>query len=81
MERKFNELVTPFEFSFFQISLFTTSKYFLYPGKFMEVFDTLQRLRNKFSKICQFCTTLSFSFSRCIKSDTFVSWRLQTLYL
>jgi len=81
MKRKFNALVTPFEFSYFQISLFTTSKYFLYPGKLMEVSDILQRLGNKFAKTCQVCTSLSSSFSRWNKSDYFVSLRLQTSYL
>jgi len=48
MDWKFRELATPFEFSYFQILLFTTSKYCLNPGKFMEVFYILQHLRNNF---------------------------------
>ena len=59
---KFYELLTTFEFSYFQMSLFTTSKYFIYPGKFMGVFDILQHLGNIYLNICQVCTRLSFSF-------------------
>jgi hypothetical protein len=55
-------LATSFELSYFKIYLFTTSKYCNYPGKFMEVFDILQILGNKFLKICQVSYTLSFSF-------------------
>jgi len=81
MEWKFNELVTTFEFSNFQINLSTITKYCLYPGKFMEFFDILQRLRNIFLETCLFCSTLSFSFSWWNSSDNLVSWRLKTLYL
>jgi len=62
MERKFIELVTTFEFSYFQIPLFTTSKYSLYPGKFMEFFDILQRLRNNFWKLVSSVARSHFPF-------------------
>jgi len=62
MEWNFYELVTTFEFSHLQISLFTTSKYCLHPGKFMDGFDILQILGKIFLKICQVSYKLSFSF-------------------
>jgi hypothetical protein len=77
---KFHKHRTTFEISYFQTSLLKL--YVLYPGKFVDMFDIVQLLENKFFKIFQIFNALRhipLFIIKFMRSQKFVSWSLQNL--
>jgi hypothetical protein len=82
IERNFYELLTTFEISYFKSRCSHHPNYVLYLGKFMGVFDILQKLANKFFKICWFSNVICHFpvfIMKFLRSEKSFSWRMKII--